>query len=183
QVIDSLLKEYWPTFLILSQQTQREWIYGTYQRNCREDSLLQIAAQHAAVSFATAVELELKSRVFDKFREIELSKSGLPSSVSRTDKPEVRIIHEFLNRDKISLGQMKCILKQARNSGETISKRFSDWVERNHPDIRRNLKWLESICEIRNLAAHSRIPVESANQMPSWCRTFLDALVAPGSFY
>ena len=198
--LGSLLKAHWPSMDDLTPEAQGKWICGSCMiLTSRVDELLRPQmAQAAATQFGTAVELELKSKVFGKFRDYVSRSSDLHSLVGKKnswgkDEPFCQFLVSE-KRMRLTLGQMHYVLKACRKftgprpcSAERVArsptmkrdvlKKFNRWVQMNRLPLLKNLWVLGEICDIQNRAKHGEsISKENAERMPDLCREFLSEL-------
>ena len=182
--LKSLLNAHWPSMDTLTPEAQGKWICGS----CLililpvEERLHRLLAQEAAIPFGMAVELELKSTVFGKFRDCVSRSSDLRSLVGKKsswgkDAP----FYQFLVSQKpMTLGQMHYVLKTSRNSERDVLRKFNRWVRMNRrPLLKDKIRLaLGEICGIHNRAKHGEsISKENAAKMPDLCRKFLSELL------
>ena len=187
--LKSLLNAHWPSLDTLTPEAQGKWICGSYMILILpvEERLHRLLAQAAATQFGTAVELELKSTVFGKFRDYVSQCSDLRSLVENKsswgkDKPfcQFLVSQKPMTLGQMTLGQMHYVLDTCRNSKRDILRKFNRWVQENRPPLLKNLNlWvLGKICDIHNCAKHGeRISKEDAAKMPDLCRKFLSELL------
>ena len=178
----SLVNAHWPSVDDLTPDARRKWIYGSYLiLGPQVDSLMhQSHAEAVAIQFGTAVELELKSQVFGKFRE-HLSRSpDLHSLVGKERSWGKEKFCQFLvNRKPMTLGEMHHVLKDCRNPKRELWIKFKRWVQENRRPLLKNLWMLERILDIHNGAKHpGSISKEKAESMPGLCRDFLSELTS-----
>ena len=182
--IKSLLNAHWPSLDDLTPEAQVKWISGSYMiLNPPVDELQhRQLAQAAATQFGTAVELELKSSVFGKFREY-VSRSPELSSLVKNKRSwgEDERFFKFLvsKSPRATLGEMHHFLKDCQNSEREIWRKFNRWVRENRLPLlkTKSLSLLGEIRDIHNRAKHSgSFSEEDARNMPHLCRRFLSAL-------
>lgn len=179
--IKSLLKAHWPSVDYLTPDSRRKWIYGSYQilGPQVDEQMRQSHAEAVVTQFGTAVELELKSQIFEKFRE-HLSRShDLHSLVGKESSWGKEKFCKFLvNRKPLTLGEMHHVLKDCRDSKREPWRIFECWVQENRPLLLKNLRMLGRILAIHNDAKHpGSFSKENAESMPHLCRKFLSALL------
>ena len=183
--IKSLLNAHWPSLDDLTPEAQGKWISGSCMTlTFPVDELLRLQmAQAAVIQFGTAVELELKSKVFGKFRD-EVSRSPDLRSLVKNKRSwgEDERFFQFLvsKRPRVTLGQMHHFLKDSQDSEREIWRKFNRWVrEKRLPLLKtKNLRVLGKISRIHNRAKHGEsISKENAVNMPNLCRDFLSALL------
>ena len=181
--IISLVKAHWPSVDDLTPEAQETWVCGSriVLNRSVEGRMNQINSRPAATAFGTAVELELKSRVFGKFRDHVARSSDVRSLVGKKsswgkDKPFCQFL---VSQKPMTLGQMHRVLKDCGNSERDILRRFNRWVQENRPPLLddHNLGELQEIRDIHNDAKHEpSISKENAERMPGLCRNFLSAI-------
>ena len=176
----SLVNAHWPSVDDLTPDARRKWIYGSYLILGPQVDLLmhQSHAEAVAIHFGTAVELELKSQVFVKFRE-HLSRShDLHSLVGKERSWGKEKFCQFLvNRKPMTLGEMHHVLKDCGNPKRELWIIFKRWVQENRRPLLNNLWMLKRILDIHNGAKHpGSILIEKAESMPGLCRDFLSKL-------
>lgn len=186
--LGSLLKVHWPSMDDLIPEAQGKWIFGSYLILISpvDEQLRLRMAQTAAAHFGTAVELELKSRVFGEFRKHVSRSSDLRSLVSRKNSwvKDDDPFRQFLVSQKpnrMTLGQMHRAFKDCEKSNRDILRKFNRWVRQNRPPLLKNLWVLQEIYRIHNAAKHDgSISKENADaeRMPKLCRDFLSELTS-----
>ena len=176
--LESLLNAHWPSLDDLTPEAQVKWISGSCMiLNPQVDELQhRQLAQAAATQFGTAVELELKSTVFGKFRDYVSQSSDVGSrGVKKSSGGEDERCCELLVSQKpMTLGQMHRVLKACKKSERELLRKFNRWVQENRPSLLKNLWMLGKIYRIHNRAKHGEsISKENAVRMPDLCRKFL----------
>ena len=178
--LESLLRVHWPSVDHLTDKAREKWIGGSYIiLNLPVDVRMnRVQAGAAAPLFATAVELELKAKVFEKFRD-HVSRSSELRSLAKQESSfdECKLFCRFLAGGKMTLGQMHYVLRDCRDSKRDILRRFNHWVQKNRPLLLKKLRVLEKIYGIRGPAVHGSISKEDAERMPHLCRDFLSELL------
>ena len=179
------MSAHWPSVDNLTPEAQVKWISGSWMiLNPPVDvPMRQSQAQAAAHQFGTAVELELKSMVFEKFRDCVSQCSGLRSLVeNKSSWGEDEKFFKFLVSQppmKMPLGQMHRAFEDCKKSKGELLRKFNRWVQENRPALLKNLWVLKKICNIHNPAKHDgSIPIANAERMPHLCRKFLSALLS-----
>ena len=183
--LKSLLNAHWRSLGDLTPESQWKWICGCYMiLNPPVDKLLHRQLSQASVTqFGTAVELELKSMVFGKFRDYVSRSPDLRSLVKNKSywREDERFFKFLASQEpiKMPLGHMGYrAFKDSNKSRRDILREFSRWVRQNRPSLLKNLWVLEKICDIHNRAKHDRsISEEDARRVPHLCRKFLSALL------
>ena len=184
-LVDSLHKEYWSTYALLSDTARHKWLLATtemYSLTLREPKLKQSFLVSAAENFAQAVEIELREHVFNNFRKAKLASSD---QIERKTFSGDLIISKFqkicLDPDQkinLTLGQMAGIIDRPRNDKDPFVREFYRWLEGSHPRLFKEIWILKQINQIRAPAAHGgSVSAEEAMSMPGKCRRLLDALL------
>ena len=185
--LKSLLKAHWSSMDDLTPGAQAKWICGSCMiLNPTVDKIQQAhLAQAAAAQFGMAVELELKSRVFGKFRDYVYQCSGLRSLVEnkRSWAKDERFFKFLVSHEpmKLPLGQMHHAFRDCKKSNRDVLREFNRWVQQNRPTLLnyQNLRVLGDICNIHNPAKHGEgISEENARKVPHLCRKFLSELLS-----
>ena len=156
--LKSLLNAHWPSLDDLTPEAQVKWISGSCMiLNLPVDELQhRQLAQAAATQFGTAVELELKSTVFGKFRDYVSQSSDVGSrGVKKSSGGEDERCCEFLVSQKpMTLGQMHYVLKTCRKSKRDVLRKFKRWVHEKRRPLLNRIWVLGKICDIHNRAKH-----------------------------
>ena len=180
--IKSLLNAHWPSLDALTSEAQVKWIYGSFLiLSPSVDALLDRSrAQAVAIQFGTAVELELKSRVFGKFRDYVSRSSDLRLLVGEKsswgkDEPFCQFL---VSQKPMTLGQMHYVLKTCRKSKRDVLRKFKRWVHEKRRPLLNRIWELGEIRDIHNCAKHDEaISKKDATRMPDLCRNFLSELL------
>ena len=180
--LKSLLNAHWPSLDDLTPEAQVKWISGSCMiLNLPVDELQhRQLAQVAATQFGTAVELELKSTVFGKFRDYVSQSSDVGSrGVKKSSGGEDERCCEFLVSQKpMTLGQMHYVLKTCRKSKRDVLRKFKRWVHEKRRPLLNRIWELGEIRDIHNCAKHDEaISKKDAARMPDLCRNFLSELL------
>ena len=182
--VKSLVKAHWTSLDDLTPEAQEKWTCGSYiiLRRSVDEPLHRSLLQTAATQFGTAVELELKSRVFRKFRAFVSQSRYLRSLVldGKSSPREDKLFCKFLNNQKpMTLGQMHHVLKACENSEIDIFREFKRWIQKKRPPLLNKIGVLGEICKIHNPAKHGESnSKENAEKMPDLCRDFLSELLS-----
>jgi tetratricopeptide (TPR) repeat protein len=185
KLITSLLEDYWPTFAGLSSKARDEWISGIYL--CDQSVVQPLRAVWSAKgghAYATAVELELNSRVFSRFRESVLATRSIKefAGVVIDPKDESEALLLYIRKDRpydkrsLSLGEMTFLIDHCRRSQTLILMEFKIWIESNSFGLLARTKELYKITEFRNKPAHGNTADILAGNIPFLCRQIIDSL-------
>jgi hypothetical protein len=110
----------------------------------------------AAIATATAVEIELRERVFRRYR----AHVGERPALERTAREGLREHRsgkfcQFLVQDgDLTLGEMETVLKISNRAPEPIFRDFRGWLSRSQHRLTQRLDKLETFKEFRNPAVH-----------------------------
>jgi tetratricopeptide (TPR) repeat protein len=183
RLLDSLHRFHWPTFANLCEQSREEWCTGMYQLYC--DSLRQAEFrprlfEDAVKHFGKAVELEVRSRVFKKFREEVSTKSGtpVPPQVDLQKYSWLRNLTAFVTSEDVNLNleKMTAIIKNSKKSSLPLAASFSAWLQQTQSELIKKTYLLEYILGPLGDAKHESMSEEAAKKVALWCRQVLDAL-------
>ena len=182
--ISTLLSEYWPTFANLDSKAREEWIYGVWGTHfCTiQGHMRGIHRRKAITAFAQAVEIELLSRVFKRFREHALADQQIRALAGqaikeKSDKlvPFAKFIEE--EHKPLGIGQMAYILDHSsKNPPQALFQDFGVWVQQNYPRLRSKVVVLYQIARFRNPALHNSVSIETIDSIPDWCRGVIESL-------
>ena len=180
--VKSLVKAHWRSLGDLTPEAQEKWIYGSsiIFSYSVEERLHRLQEQAAAIQFGTAVELELKSRVLEQFRNYASQSSDLCSLVGEKSSwgKDWPFCQFLVSQKPMTLGEMHRVLKDCRNSRRDVLRKFNLWVRENQPPLLKNLWVLGKIRYVHNSAKHGEsISKEDAVRMPALCRDFLSELL------
>jgi hypothetical protein len=186
QFIESVLGGYWPSFSCLSETAREEWIFGTKEMHSSrtEPFFSHVHLRKAVAAFATAVETELKSRVFAKFKREFTSRGSRGGGESLKGGSKLGPFYRYLNGDdgRLTLGEMCEALEACRKPQEEALRQLRQKLDAWKVDLNRVPMLLGSIVSARNSAVH---PDPSAGNQESamaakLCREFLDPLIDQG---
>lgn len=184
-LITSLLEEYWPGFAGLSNKARDQWINGIYLGNHPvPEPFRAVWSGNAGHAHANAVELELNSRVFSKFREsVIAARSVKELAAERIDeKGESKVILPFIRKDRpyttknLTLGEMAFVVDHCKRSQVSILQELKGWIEANCPGLLEQSENLYKVTEFRNKPAHGNISEIPSESIPSICRQIIDSL-------
>jgi tetratricopeptide (TPR) repeat protein len=176
QFVDSFLKQYWPVFDSMSKPAQLKWVYGVSLMHFPSFSNLREAVGY----FATAVEIELRSRVFAKFRE--QLQNAEPLKEQWPKKKELSALQHFLKgSDRLTLGEMVTVLDLCKRPQEEILKRFGGMIQGAGINLNKIGLLLPKINRVRKPAIHSDQPDQPISETewmeaPKLCRDILETL-------
>lgn len=183
QAINSIVAEYWPGFGALGEEARKEFEWGSflfhYCRHLQKDLESQ-SLGWSAVAFAKAVEVELKERVFARFREHALSHGGKQQQPSQ----EERVLQDYVSgKPALTLGQMKYVLEKGGRAKGGILRALHKWVQDHYPKLTHPLLLtkLGYLAELRSTGVHGEPNIREASKAPQHCRALLDALHSGGT--
>jgi hypothetical protein len=174
ELIDGVLSEYWQGFRRLSEQGREEWRTGTcalYYFTSLEPRQRVRLCEDAAKHFAKTVEIELRERVFERFRE---EKPDL--EVETSEDPLTRFLFES---GHLTLGDMARSLAQCDKPQGPVYRAFEMWLKSRYQKLIQKAFLLKAINEPRKLATHEALPAESAAQVADLCRQALELIAKP----
>ena len=184
ELITSLLEDYWPSFAGLSDKARDEWITGIY---LRDSSVLQplrsVWSGKGGHAYATAVELELNSRVFSRFRE-SVPPTAIKKLAGETidHKDESKGLLPYVRKDRpydhrsLALGEMAFLIDRCTSSQVPILQQLKIWIDGNCSGLLAQTKELYQVTQFRNKPAHGNAPDILAENISFLCRQIIDAL-------
>ena len=137
KLIPSLLKDYWPSFAGLSDKARNEWTTGTYLRyHLVPQGYRAVWSGKSGHAYANAVELELNSRVFSRFRESVLTTRSVEQFAgvaidhqgeSRVLLPYIRKVYPY-DRESLTLCDMAFLIDKCNRSQVSILQELRVWI-------------------------------------------------------
>lgn len=165
--IQTFLLDYWSTFKELDPQSQAEW--ATAEFLLRE---IPGSARNAGSIYAWVLEQELKSKVFDKFRD------AAPEVYRNSgDKNDQHLVGIWKPEGKITLGELLYTIMNAAKPRSPLMKEFSKWINKNFPKLVDSFQLLPiiEIIELRGTAQHKRtFSLDDAKRASQISRQILD---------
>ena len=182
--LSSLLSEYWPAFAKLEPGARTEWVFGIQETHfCRIPGLMRDTYKRKAIaSFAQAAEIELSSKVFQRFREYGLGDPrirGLAAQAIKENSDKLVPFAKFVEKEHkpLGIGQMAYILDHSsKNPPQALFQELSIWVQQNYPRLFDRVGLLYKIADFRNPALHRGVSVETIDSIPGWCRAVIESL-------
>jgi tetratricopeptide (TPR) repeat protein len=175
--IQDLLKTHWPPFSHMCPAAQEEWVTGCWMRNFAPagDRQRPGIRRKAALSCATAVEHEVRNRVFIPFQKHVASRPQLQRSAG-----DVRdnVFREFLlNGRSLGLGEMVAILARHVNATDQIGRAFQAFVAQYAPRLRDRQHQMAKIVAFRNPATHLSTVIADPDLVMSLCLNVIENLL------
>jgi tetratricopeptide (TPR) repeat protein len=183
RLLDQVLLDLWHTYSKMGDKTRKIWRLATVLTNylpSYQPTIERELRQIGAATFAKAVEIELRQRVFEGFRNDICGNTAVTAAAEQVKKEdEASRLAEFLVRKgKLTLGEMAFILRKAKVGKDELFKYFGKWISQHFPRIDDDrLKDLEKIRIPRNQESHTAASLD-VTWVPELCRRFLDALLA-----
>ena len=182
QAITALLQEYWPRFASLDVKAQEEWIFGTWQLHFfpQQGQMKNMRQRKAAVAVATAVEIELREKVFSEFRKYVMSRQEFCSNAKAglEEKESKPLCQNLIDNAPLTFGQMTYILRCTRRSSAPIFTEMASWLQRTHPNLTGRLSALSKICDIRNPSVHGNQVSIDPEGIRSDCKDVIDSILS-----
>lgn len=174
--ISSILSAYWEPFSGLGESAREEWTYGALLF-CSQDLPEGTRLKKAAIAFATAVEIELRNRVFQRYREHIQERPAVKRTAEEGKRESNSLIFSsFLAGDgTLTLGQMSNILKM-RGENEPVFGDFRRWVLNSQHALMQHLEYLQPVVAFRNPAIHENRAEEDPSGIIQCCRRIVDVL-------
>ena len=150
-----------PPYPQILLHSQKKWIYAAYRAFFQSDSGFQHDDNETAIfSFAKAVELDLKNKIFEPFKTVV--RQELWTSAVTTDAAyEKRLIPlaKFVakHKGKIMLGEMADSILASRELSKETAIKFRRWIEKHCPQTYTSgfTEKLFQLAEIAGKAKHS----------------------------
>lgn len=174
-----MLQEYWLPFAKLDEKAREEWLCGALF-----PSLLDIPEglrrHKAAVACTTAVEIELRERVFRKYREYLLERPSLKQNANNglRDQRSLRFCQFLVADGHLTLGDMATVLRKFIRSDQPVFRDFTMWLNRSHLRLIRDIDNLGPVTAFRNPAIHENRTEAVPETVIKCCRSILEALTA-----
>ena len=176
--IESVLCSLWSQFARLSPQGRQYWAFGEYQANFHSEEqqgFWQSKMDAAVASFAKAVEWELKTRLFNEWRNSVRANTQL---VAMQVTKENSILLKFVRNTnpKITLGQMFESLERASKSTDPLSYSLLSWTKAHCPDLLKTLGEGLDLAQLSGSAKHGSVPKDKLVRAQNYARTLLNTL-------
>jgi tetratricopeptide (TPR) repeat protein len=174
RLAEGVLAQHWPTFRSLSNDAKRAWTMGTVLINDPEirDRLEQPWIP-ATVEYGKALEIELRSHVFEPFRE--RFRSTASEAPWRDDKSGLALFVAGAG-GPMTLGAMLRILNWSENQHPVV-KEFSLWVRKEFPRLNATPSLRAKNVAIRNEAAHAgQVTEEDFREYAEWVHDLLERI-------
>jgi len=174
----------WPNISQLSPESRDHWIYAEVQLHSLTaiPAADRIAANSAVREFGWILELELKTCVFDQFRNLTSSDAQLMQQ-ARTDSKDFwkdKFLKYIVGKDdrELSLGSMLGAFNDCRNSIVQTHLAFRKFVEARFPRLLPAVADIEIVNDHRDRASHPNQVFDRATalKVANACRASLDAL-------
>ena len=184
-LITSLLEDYWPSFAGLSNKARGEWISGIYLRDPSVPQPLRaVWSGKGGHAYATAVELELNSRVFSRFRESVLAVRSAKefAGIAIDHQGESRVLLPYIRKDRpydkqpLTLGEMAFLIDHCKSSQVPILQELKIWIDGNCSRLLEQTKELRKVTQFRNKPAHGNTADMLSENIPFLCRQIIDSL-------
>ncbi len=183
-LIAELVGQYWPSFNLLGDKARDAWLTGLLHLTHtarREARLRSPILESAVVSFAKAVEGELRERVFKPAKAAFESLGQAKARAGSLDRsqPEHRFVLFVIGQQaKLNLGDMQRVLAATRESREGLSSELRAWLSARIPRWKDLVGLLDDIVPARNAGAHAEDEVGlNARQVHAQCRRALDIVI------
>lgn len=178
--IESVISAFWPGFSRLHPKTREYWIFGVYQANFHsneQQGFSQSQAEAAVAFLAKAVEWELKTRLFNKWRDSVRQDASL-SAVKDTDDTAVLLRFVRSPNPKITLGQMFQCLQRSDKSNDPALSSLRSWANKHCPDVLKSavLDALRELSPLSGDAKHTSVQHGDRLRAQELGRKVLEAL-------
>jgi len=184
RLVDRMCSTYWPPYVRLEESAKGEWMQGVicleYLADTWEDARVPFEVT-AIEKFATAVEIQMRSCVFERFKKKVPQDRRLSEAAEagRANPDTKRFCNYLLSEGHLQLGDMCGILGRSLQAqgGHLIYERFGVWLRETYSRIPGALDSLRAIRQPRNLASHYGKRIRPASEIHDACRNVLEAVV------
>jgi tetratricopeptide (TPR) repeat protein len=188
RLIDRICSTYWPPYVRLEESAKNGWMHGVFcLQHCAaswEDARLPFEVT-AIAEFARAVEIQMRSCVFERFKKKVQQDTRLSEAAEagRANPDTKRFCNYLLSEGHLQLGDMCGILGRSlqAQAGHLIYELFGLWLRETYPRIPGVIDSLRAIPQPRNLASHYGKRIRPASEIHDACRNVLEALVQRSS--
>jgi tetratricopeptide (TPR) repeat protein len=180
--LESFILSHWPTFTKLARLTENNWRGGVMMLYCmpmRDIILMQTLVTSGAHKLAIAVEVELRTTVFLKFREYVLGRPQLCELAQGVPKENKRLrpFADFLaSGEPFALGQMNFVLQTCQKVEDPLFSEFKSWVQREFPSVLGLVSRLYQIKDTRNPLSHDGEAPITPEDFTVFCREILEGI-------
>jgi tetratricopeptide (TPR) repeat protein len=180
--VEAFILSHWPSFAKLSDAAEKNWRGGVLLLYCipMKDIILREALENSAVQkLASAVEVELRGRVFRRFKDHVGATPALRKLAEEVGKGDERQrpFGDFLIRERpLALGQMNYVLHNCQKYQEPLFVKFRCWVQREVPCALGLVPSLYKIISKRNPSSHGDEILVDTERFPRLCREVLEQL-------
>jgi tetratricopeptide (TPR) repeat protein len=180
QSIVSVLTRYWPPFARMTEQAREKWIMGAWQLDffSSEGRAKPLLQREAAIAFATAVEIEVREKVFSWFRQQVGNGSELQAFAQLgLAQDESKVFCQYLLAGKpITFGQMIYVLRRAQHTDSAIFGHFGRWLQQAYPGLPEYIPLLSKVCNFRNPGVHGGPAIIGPEGIPEACKEIAECL-------
>jgi hypothetical protein len=179
RTVKRVLHDYWRRFESLCDKAQASWALGFWLYHL-SPGLREQSRSPALMQFLLAVELEIRDRVFSRFRNhVREDPRWLALAKEASGSSETETLARYIETGRpLTLGQMHYTLG-VLNRKNRLVERFRDWLRQNQDDLavlpNEPLNKLGSLTDIRNELAHEN-SVTSHEGVPEQCRAVLEKI-------
>lgn len=175
--------QFWPNITKLSSESRDHWLYAEVQLHSLAPihGAEGIAATSAIREFGWILELELKTCVFDEFRNVTSGDADrlVQARADSRDFWRDKFLKYIVGRDgELSLGSMIGAFNDCRNSMVPTHLEFRGFVEARFPRLLSAVADIETVNDHRDCASHPNQVFDKATALTvaNACRAALDAL-------
>jgi hypothetical protein len=131
KLLNLLWSDVWRTYDKMSEEARGIWRFASVQTYYNASDLPTLAPRYrqtGAEKFAKAVEIELRTRVFEKFKtEIKGNdRLKVTAEQSRKDQRAGPFAEFLVKKGKLTLGQMKALLSEAGRGRDELSRHLGE---------------------------------------------------------
>jgi tetratricopeptide (TPR) repeat protein len=181
ETVAKMLQDYWPQIEYLQTESRDHWIAAEAKLKCPPSyaEMRPYDLTQSAQLFAKVTEMELRERVFVRFRSF-LGESPERMSTARKelDGDKKNPFLQFLIREKpITFGQMTWVMEDASSSSSGTGKLFGEWIRIE--GVGKAVPFLGQINRSRNPLTHTytKASEQEVLQIARLCREALSFIV------
>jgi hypothetical protein len=176
-----MLQDFWPQIEYLQRESQDHWIAAEAKLKCPPSypELRPFDLTQAAQLFALVTEMELRGRVFVRFRSfLGESPERMHCAKEELFEDMKNLFLQFLVKGKpLTFGQMICAMEDATSSSSGTEKLFGEWMANN--GVGNAVPLLDQINQSRNPLTHTYIKASEQEvlKIARLCREALSFIV------
>jgi hypothetical protein len=179
-IVQGIIEDYWPAIQRLADPAKQSFNIAT--RLLFDKTIGETAWVHAGFAASKAVELQLRSSVFDPYANTIRRTSNMPRRPEPGGRPEP--LSGFVERgdaSPLTMATMVKYLLRVVNPNEGPERSLRDWVKAHRPKLygaltHGTLNTNDDIGALRNRATHEAITRQEALRLYKTSRKWLDEI-------